>query len=164
MKSNESKIEFILNSKPVSVTIDSMTPLLWVIRDYFSLTGTKYSCGKGICGVCTVLVNGKARQSCLLPVKFVQGSSVLTIEGLPKDASHPCQKAWINARVSQCGYCQPGQIMSAVSLLDSKPNPTDKDIDQGMSGNLCRCGTYPRIKKAVRLAAQYKKDEAKQIK
>ncbi len=146
-------IECTLNGKPVSLDVDENTPLLWVIRDTLQLTGTKFGCGKGLCGACTVHMNGLAIRSCLTPVKAVAGAQVVTIEGLSADSSHPVQEAWKIENVVQCGYCQSGQIMSASALLQQNSNPGDDDIDQAMSGNLCRCGTYQRIRKAIHLAA-----------
>ena len=127
-------------------------PLHWVIRDYLNLTGTKFGCGEGLCGSCTVHVDGKAQRSCLIPVQDAQGKKITTIEGIPED--HPVKKAWIKEQVPQCGYCQPGQIMEAVSLISEKKNPSDEDITNVMSGNVCRCGTYPRIKLAIKTAAK----------
>jgi len=128
-------------------------PLLWVLRDVLGLTGTKFGCGMAQCGACTVHLDGQATRSCVLPVSAVAGRMVTTIEGLSPDGSHPVQKAWIDADVVQCGYCQPGQIMSAAALLAQNPNPTDADIDAALAGNICRCGTYQRVREAVRKAA-----------
>ncbi len=147
-------ITFSVNNQPQSVTVDPDMPLLWVLRDELGLTGTKFSCGIGVCGACTVHVDGKAVRSCVTPIAEVEGKQVLTIEGLSADGSHPLQKAWLEENVSQCGYCQPGQLMSAAALLAQTPTPTDEDIDAAMNGNLCRCGTYQRIKKAIRRAAK----------
>ncbi len=138
---------FILNGKSVSVEVSPDTPLLWVLRDHLNLTGTKYGCGKALCGSCSVLFNGNSTRSCILPISVVAGHSITTIEGLEGD--HPVQKAWIEHQVSQCGYCQPGQIISAVSLLNSNPSPSKQEIKDYMSGNICRCGTYPRILEAI---------------
>ncbi len=146
-------ISFKLNREPISIQADPETPLLWVIRDQLGLTGTKYSCGMGICGSCTVHIDGKTTRSCITKVEAVQGKSVVTIEGLGKDGLHPLQKAWIEDEVPQCGYCQPGQIMTAAVLLEKNPHPSDADIDGAMSGVLCRCGTYQRIRKAIHTAA-----------
>ena len=146
-------IELKINGKPHLVDIESDTPLLWAIRDTVGLTGTKYGCGIEQCGACTVLIGKRPVRSCGITVGEVVGKNITTIEGLSTDSSHPVQKAWITEQVPQCGYCQSGQIMAAVSLLERKPNPTDKDIDRGML-NLCRCGTYPRIKKAIRRAGK----------
>ncbi|MFO1467039.1 MAG: (2Fe-2S)-binding protein [Steroidobacteraceae bacterium] len=136
------------------------TPLLWVIRDHLGMTGTKFGCGMGLCGACTVHLDGVATRSCHLTLKDAQGKAITTIEGLSKDRSHPVQKAWLEIDVPQCGYCQSGQIMSAVALLKTNPAPSDADIDNAMSGNICRCGTYPRIRKAVHRAAQLMKTGA----
>ena len=144
---------FTLNSKSTTVNVDPQMPLLWVLRDTLDLTGTKFGCGMALCGACTVHINGEAARSCITPVSSVQGKRVTTIEGLSADGSHPVQKAWIAEDVPQCGYCQSGQIMSAVALLAKKPKPTDADIDDAMSGNICRCGTYQRIRKAIHRAA-----------
>ena len=128
-------------------------PLLWVLRDLLNLTGTKYGCGLGLCGACTVHLGGQAVRACQTPVSAVGTKQVVTIEGLSADNSHPLQRAWIEEQVPQCGYCQPGQIMQAAALLTQKPHPTDDDIDREMVGNLCRCGMYPRIRKAIHRAA-----------
>jgi isoquinoline 1-oxidoreductase subunit alpha len=129
------------------------TPLLWVLRDDLALTGTKYSCGIGICGSCTVLVDGKPVRSCVTPVSSVEGKAITTIEGISTDNSHPLQQAWEAQQVPQCGYCQSGQILTAIALLNSNNSPTDAQIEQAMSSVLCRCGTYPRIKQAIKQAA-----------
>lgn len=142
-----------INNEKLEVNADADTPLLWVLRDELDLKGTKFGCGKAQCGACTVHLNGAAVRSCSIPVASVKGK-VTTIEGLSKDGSHPVQQAWMEMDVPQCGYCQVGQIMTASALLAKKPNPTDADIDSAMSGNICRCGTYTRIRKAVKLAAQ----------
>ncbi len=128
-------------------------PLLWVLRDVLGLTGTKFGCGMAQCGACTVHLDGQATRSCVLPVSAVAGRMVTTIEGLSPDGSHPVQKAWVDADVVQCGYCQPGQIMSAAALVAQNPNPSDADIDAALAGNICRCGTYQRVREAVRKAA-----------
>ena len=143
-----------VNNQALSVDAAADTPLLWVLRDHLSMTGTKYGCGMALCGACTVHVDGVAARSCVLPLRAVQARSITTIEGLSKDRSHPVQKAWLEIDVPQCGYCQSGQIMSAAALLKTNPHPTDAEIDAAMSGNLCRCGTYPRIRKAIHLAAE----------
>lgn len=135
---------------------DPDMPLLWYLRDEIALTGTKFSCGMGICGSCTVHVNGAATRACVTPMKSMEGKAVLTIEGLSAKGDHPVQKAWTTCAVAQCGYCQPGQIMQAAALLKQKPKPTDNDIDAAMQGNICRCGTYQRIRQAVKLAAGVK--------
>lgn len=142
-----------INGKQHQLEADPAMPLLWALRDLLGLTGTKYSCGISVCGACTVLVEGKPVRSCVTPVSAVSGKTITTIEGLSADRSHPVQQAWLEEQVPQCGYCQSGQIMSAVALLNSKPQPTDADIDAAMSGVLCRCGTYPRIRKAIKRAA-----------
>lgn len=132
-------------------------PLLWVLRDLLQLSGTKYGCGMAQCGACTVHLDGKPVRSCITPVSSVGARKVTTIEGLSPDGSHPVQRAWTEADVVQCGYCQSGQIMTAVALLENKPEPTDSDIDAALSGNICRCGTYERVREAVRLAARLKR-------
>jgi len=142
-----------INGKQHQLEADPAMPLLWALRDLLGLTGTKYSCGISVCGACTVLVEGKPVRSCVTPVSMVSGKAITTIEGLSADRSHPVQQAWLEEQVPQCGYCQSGQILSAVALLNSKPQPTDADIDAAMSGVLCRCGTYPRIRKAIKRAA-----------
>lgn len=146
-------IEFELNGRQVSVDADPDTPLLWAIRDELGFTGTKFGCGIGACGACTVHIDGSAARSCITYLSDVEGLSVTTIEGLDEDGNHPVQEAWRNLRVPQCGYCQSGQIMQAASLLKDTPNPSDEDIDAVMTGNLCRCMTYTRIRQAVREAA-----------
>jgi isoquinoline 1-oxidoreductase alpha subunit len=146
-------IKFEINGRQVTVDADPQTPLLWAIRDEIGLTGTKFGCGIGMCGACTVHIDGQATRSCITAVGDIAGLKVTTIEGLDADANHPVQEAWRNLRVPQCGYCQSGQIMQAASLLHNTPNPTDQDIDDVMTGNLCRCMTYPRIRHAVREAA-----------
>ena len=144
---------FRINGRRVVSTSASDTPLLWVIRDDLRLTGTKYGCGIGQCGACTVHLDGAAVRSCQVPLSLVEGKRVTTIEGLSDDGDHPLQLAWIEEQVPQCGYCQSGQLMSAAALLRDTPRPTDADIDNAMSGNLCRCGTYQRIRRAVHRAA-----------
>ncbi|MFG6569423.1 (2Fe-2S)-binding protein [Sulfitobacter sp. 1A13679] len=146
-------IKFELNGRPISVDADPDMPLLWAIRDEIGLTGTKFGCGIGACGACTVHIDGTATRSCITYLGDVEGLSVTTIEGLDEEGKHPVQEAWRNLRVPQCGYCQSGQIMQAASLLKDTPNPSDEDIDAVMTGNLCRCMTYPRIRQAVRDAA-----------
>jgi aerobic-type carbon monoxide dehydrogenase small subunit (CoxS/CutS family) len=145
---------FTLNGRPVDVADDPSTPLLWVIRDTLGLTGTKYGCGVAQCGACTVHLDGRAVRSCSVALADAAGADVVTVEGLSPDASHPVQRAWIEIDVPQCGYCQTGQIMSAAALLAETPDPADADIDAAMSGNICRCGTYPRIRAAVKRAAE----------
>jgi len=146
-------IHFHVNGKQQSVEVHPDTPLLWVLRDTLGLTGTKFGCGMALCGACTVHLDGDPIRSCMTPVSRVEGKAVTTIEGLSSDRSHPLQKAWIAEDVPQCGYCQSGQIMSAAALLVKKPKPTDADIDEAMSGNICRCGTYQRIRTAIHRAA-----------
>jgi len=147
-------ITFNLNGNPVTVDADDDEELLWVLRDRLDVKGLKYGCGMGLCGACTSHIDGVARRTCITPVGTVADHNVTTIDGLAKDGVlHPVQKAWIDNDVSQCGYCQAGQIMQAVSLLNSNPNPTDRDIDEAMGGNLCRCGTYFRIRSAVKQVA-----------
>ena len=146
-----------INGELVDIEVDDTTPLLWVLREQLGLTGTKYSCGIGLCGSCTVLVDGEAVRSCVIPVSsFTQSEEIVTIEGLSSDGSHPLQKAWAELDVPQCGYCQPGMIMSAAALLNSNPDPTDDDINAGMT-NICRCGTYNRVREGIHLAATLKK-------
>lgn len=137
-----------------SVTADADTPLLWILRDHINLVGTKYGCGIGQCGACTVHIDGNAIRSCMLQISQVQETEIITIEGLSKDGDHPVQKAWLEHDVPQCGYCQAGQIMTAAALLDNNPNPSDEEIDAVMDGNICRCGTYVRIKEAIKTAAK----------
>jgi isoquinoline 1-oxidoreductase subunit alpha len=148
-----------VNGTSQDIDADGDTPLLWVLRDHLSLTGTKYGCGMALCGACTVHVDGVATRSCVLPLKAVEGKRVATIEGLSKDRSHAVQRAWIELDVPQCGYCQSGQIMSAAALLATNPSPSDADIDAALSGNICRCGTYVRIRKAVHRAAELLRGE-----
>ncbi len=146
-------IAFTLNGRTVSVDVDGDTPLLWVIRDDLGLTGTKFGCGIGMCGACTVHVGGRATRSCITAVAAVAGAEVTTIEGLDPAGAHPVQQAWLALQVPQCGYCQSGQIMQAAALLKDFPNPSDRDIDAVMAGNLCRCMTYVRIRAAIKHAA-----------
>ena len=145
--------KLILNGKETEIRTDAETPLLWALRDELGLTGTKYGCGIGACGACTVHVDGRPARSCRTPVAAVAGKTVTTIEGLGENGLHAVQQAWIDENVPQCGYCQSGQLMSAAALLATNPKPSDKDIDVAMAGNLCRCGTYPRIRKAIHVAA-----------
>ncbi len=147
-------VAFTLNEKPISVAADPGTPLLWVIRDHVGLTGTKYGCGAGLCGACTVHVDGRAQRACRTPVGKVEGAKVVTIEGLSPDSSHPLQKAWVAEQVPQCGYCQSGQIMKAAELLAANPTPTRAQIVTHMDGNICRCGTYHRIIAAIERASR----------
>lgn len=146
-------ITLVVNGQEHTVDVSPDTPLLWVLRDSLGLTGTKYGCGQGLCGACTVHVDGKAARSCTMPVSETAGRQVTTIEGLSPDGEHPLQQAWLAENVVQCGYCQPGQIMAAAALLARSPRPTDEEIDTAMSGNLCRCGTYQRIRRAIHRAA-----------
>ena len=145
-----------VNGQTVEVDVEPDTPLLWVLRDTLGLTGTKFGCGMALCGACTVHLNGEPVRSCQTPISAVGDQPVTTIEGLSKDRSHPVQQAWIELDVPQCGYCQSGQIMSASALLANKPRPTDADIAAAMAGNICRCGTYQRIRAAIRRAAEIK--------
>ena len=145
---------FYVNGDLAKVDVDPDTPLLWVIRENLGLTGTKFGCGMAQCGACTVHLNGEPIRSCITPVAQVEGKKVTTIEGLSPDLSHPVQVAWLEIDVPQCGYCQSGQLMAAAALLRDKPKPTDNEIDDAMSGNICRCGTYPRIRKAIHRAAE----------
>ena len=154
-------IQFILNGKPQSVDVPANMPLLWVLRDTLGMTGTKFGCGMALCGACTVHLEGEAIRSCITPVSGVAGKKITTIEGLSPDRSHPVQRAWIEVDVPQCGYCQSGQIMSAAALLAQKPKPSDTDIDDAMKGNICRCGTYQRIRQAVHRAAELQKASAR---
>jgi len=147
-------ISFTVNKRRVNLDIDPSTPLLWVLRENLGLTGTKYGCGMAQCGACTVHLNGEAVRSCVAPVSRAAGKEVTTIEGLSSEVGRALQRAWIAQDVPQCGYCQSGQIMAAAVLLREKPRPTDTDIDDAMSGNICRCGTYPRIRRAIHLAAR----------
>jgi isoquinoline 1-oxidoreductase subunit alpha len=145
---------FSVNAREVTLEVAADTPLLWVLRDALGLTGTKFGCGAGLCGACTVHLDGKPVRSCLTPVSAVEGRAVTTIEGLAGDGVHPLQQAWIDEQVPQCGYCQSGQIMAAAALLQEKPQPSEAEIVELMSGNLCRCGTYLRIRRAIQRAAR----------
>lgn len=148
-------VKLVVNGKPVTVTAEDDTPLLWVLRDKLGLTDTKFGCGIAQCGACTVHIDGQARRSCVMPVGELAGKEITTIEGLASpDELHAVQEAWIAENVPQCGYCQAGQIMTTVALLAANPTPTDEDIDSALSANLCRCGTYPRIRRAVHRAAK----------
>jgi aerobic-type carbon monoxide dehydrogenase small subunit (CoxS/CutS family) len=149
-------IKLNVNGKSLEADVDPQTPLLWVLRDTLGLTGTKYGCGMALCGACTVHLNGQAVRSCVTPVSAVGDQAVTTIEGLSTDRSHPVQRAWLEIDVPQCGYCQSGQIMSAAALLAQNAKPNDEQIDAAMSGNICRCGTYPRIRAAIHRAAELK--------
>jgi isoquinoline 1-oxidoreductase alpha subunit len=154
-------IKLSVNNQPYAVDADPDMPLLWVIRDVLGLTGTKFGCGVAQCGACTVHLNGEAVRSCVTKVSRAAGQQVITIEGLSMENDHPLQLAWAEFDVPQCGYCQSGQLMSAAVLLRENPNPTDQDIDDAMSGNICRCGTYPRIRAAIHKAAQLQREGAK---
>ncbi len=150
-------INISVNGKDYSVDVSSDMPILWVLRDVLGLTGTKFGCGLGVCGSCTVLLDGKAIRSCITPVSVVKDQHVISIEGVATENS-TIQKAWEELNVPQCGFCQPGQVISALALLKENPDPTDADIDKAMSGNICRCGTYVRIRKAIHLAASMEKE------
>jgi len=147
-------VKLTVNGKEVSVEADPNTPLLWVLRDHLDLTGTKYGCGMAQCGACTIHLDGEAVRSCVTPLSRAAGKRIVTIEGLSPNLTHPLQRAWIEIDVPQCGYCQSGQIMAAAVLLAANSKPTDKDIDDAMAGNICRCGTYPRIRRAIHRAAR----------
>ncbi|MFM7346865.1 MAG: (2Fe-2S)-binding protein [Tagaea sp.] len=147
-------IRFELNTRSVDLDIDPATPLLWALRDALGMTGTKFGCGAGLCGACTVHLDGEAVRACSIPLEQVAGRKVVTIEGLSADGSHPVQRAWAEIDVPQCGFCQCGQIMSAAALLAANPKPDDAAIDEAMAGNLCRCGTYQRVRAAIKRAAQ----------
>ncbi|HEY2015679.1 MAG TPA: (2Fe-2S)-binding protein [Bryobacteraceae bacterium] len=149
-------VKFTLNGKAQTVDAPPAMPLLWVLRDTLGMTGTKFGCGMALCGACTVHVNGQPMRSCSTPISSLAGKSVTTIEGLSPDSSHPVQLAWIEADVPQCGYCQSGQIMTAVALLAKTARPTDADIDEALRGNICRCGTYDEIRRAIHRAAELK--------
>lgn len=148
------KVKFVINGESKSLVVDPDMKLLWFIRDILRLTGTKYSCGKSLCGACIVHIDGKAVKSCFTTVSKIDGKTITTIEGLSKNSDHLLQKSWVEEEVSQCGYCQPGQIMAAAELLNKIPKPTDEDIDAHMSKVLCRCGTYNRIRKAIHTASE----------
>jgi isoquinoline 1-oxidoreductase alpha subunit len=143
-----------INGKAHTLDVDPEMPLLWVLRDVVGLTGTKYGCGEALCGACTVHLDGDAVRACVTPLRRAAGRDVTTIEGLSSDGDHPLQRAWVELAVPQCGYCQAGQIMSAAALLKARPAPSDREIDESMAGNLCRCGTYPRIRAAIHKAAK----------
>lgn len=147
-------IKLTINGKLTELDVADDMPLLWALRDVAKLTGSKYGCGKGLCGACTVHIDGQATRACITPMSYAKGKNITTIEGFSDDGEHPLQQAWQKFNVAQCGYCQPGQIMSAAGLLKNNPNPSDADIDQAMSGNICRCGTYPRIREAIHHAAK----------
>jgi isoquinoline 1-oxidoreductase subunit alpha len=150
---------FTLNGKPTNLDADPEMPLLWALRDVAKLTGTKYGCGMALCGACTVHVDGEPVRSCVTPIAAVEGRTITTIEGLSVNADHPVQRAWAELNVVQCGYCQSGQIMAAAALITTNPAPSDSDIDAAMAGNICRCGTYPRIRAAIKRAAELQKAE-----
>ena len=154
-------IRFTLNGAEQEVDVDPSTPLLWVLRDELQLRGTKFGCGIGQCGACTVHVDGQARRTCILPISGLEGRSVRTIEGVTEDGEHPVQRAWIENDVPQCGYCQSGQVMAATALLAEIPEPSDADIDRVMT-NICRCGTYSRIRRAIHRAAERMREEGGQ--
>jgi isoquinoline 1-oxidoreductase alpha subunit len=157
-------INFQLNSSPVQVDIDPDTPLLWVVRDHFKLKGSKFGCGMGLCGACTMHVNGEAVRTCTLPIAAVQGAVITSIEGLgTADNLHPLQQAWVEHSVPQCGYCQSGQLMSASALLAKNPNPSDDDIEMAMNGNICRCGTYSKIKRAIKSGAEVMRTQGSMV-
>lgn len=154
-------ITFTLNGGSQTVDVNPQTPLLWVLRDTIGLTGTKFGCGMALCGACTVHLNGNPIRSCSTPVSSVAGKTITTVEGLSSDTTHPVQQAWIEEDVPQCGYCQSGQLMAAASLLAKKAQPTDADIDEALRGNICRCGTYTQIRKAIHRAAEIKAADIK---
>src|SRR6185369_12052184 len=156
-----SALHLTINGQPRQVEVDDDTPLLWLLRDSLGMSGTKFGCGVGVCGACTVLEDGKALRACQLVAKEAAGRSFTTIEGLSPDASHPCQRAWIEEDVAQCGFCQPGMILNACALLCAHKNPDDETIDEVMSASVCRCGTYPRMRKAIHRAAALMQQEAK---
>src|SRR5258707_2753415 len=147
------ELRLTVNDTPRNVDVDDDTPLLWILRDRMGLTGTKFGCGVGVCGACTILEDGKALRACQIPALEAASRSFVTIEGLSPDVSHPCQRAWLEEDVAQCGYCQAGMIMTAWALLQQHPDPSDELIDNVMSDSVCRCGTYPRMRKAIRRAA-----------
>ena len=151
-------MKLVVNGQPHEVDAPADMPLLWVLRDLVGLTGTKFGCGMSLCGACTVHVDGQPMRACVTPASALEGKAITTIEGLSKDGSHPVQRAWQELDVVQCGYCQSGQVMAAAALIAQKPAPTDADIDAAMAGNLCRCGTYQRIRGAVHRAAELSKE------
>lgn len=156
-----SALHLTINGQPRAVEVDDDTPLLWILRDSLGMTGTKFGCGVGVCGSCTVLENGKALRSCQIPAREAAERSFVTIEGLSPDAGHPCQRAWIEEDVAQCGFCQPGMILNACALLREYPEPSDEMIDAVMSESVCRCGTYPRMRKAIHRAAAMMREKAR---
>ncbi|MGJ8664679.1 MAG: (2Fe-2S)-binding protein [Marinicella sp.] len=147
-------IELKINGKMTQLDVSEDMPLLWALRDVAKLTGSKYGCGKGICGACTVHIDGQAMRSCITPMSYAKDKTITTIEGLSEKGDHPVQQAWLDLNVAQCGYCQTGQIMTASALLAQNNNPSDEDINNAMAGNICRCGTYPRIRAAIKMAAK----------
>ena len=153
-----SPITLNINGEEHTLEVTPEMPLLWALRDILNLTGTKYGCGIGLCGSCTVLIDGEAARSCTLPAAAVEGMKITTIEGLAPEGDHPVQRAWNEEDVAQCGYCQGGQVLAATALLNGNPDPDDAAIDDALRGNICRCGTYPRIRKAVKLAAKYTRE------
>jgi aerobic-type carbon monoxide dehydrogenase small subunit (CoxS/CutS family) len=155
-----SALHLTVNAQPREVEVDDDMPLLWVLRDSLGLTGTKFGCGVGVCGACTVLEKGEALRSCQIAAREAAGRSFTTIEGLSADANHPCQHAWIEEDVAQCGFCQPGMILTACALLREHPDPSDEMIDEAMSASVCRCGTYPRMRKAIHRAAALLREKA----
>ena len=156
--STETRMKLVVNGQPHEVDAPADMPLLWVLRDLVGLTGTKFGCGMALCGACTVHVDGQPMRACVTPASALEGKVITTIEGLSKDGTHPVQRAWQEIDVVQCGYCQSGQVMAAAALIAQKPTPTDADIDAAMAGNLCRCGTYQRIRSAVHRAAELAKE------
>ena len=154
-----SKVSLRINGQEHKLDLSPDTPLLWALRDQLNMVGTKYGCGIGLCGSCTVLIDGEPVRSCTTPAAGLEGMEITTVEGFHPEGGHPVQRAWNDEDVAQCGYCQGGQILSAAALLEKDPDPDDAAIDAAMSGNICRCGTYPRIRKAVKLAAQYKAEQ-----
>jgi len=153
-----SQVSLKINGQEHTVDVSPDTPLLWALRDQLNMVGTKYGCGVGLCGSCTVLVDGEPTRSCTMPASALEGMEITTIEGFHPEGGHPVQLAWQEEDVAQCGYCQGGQILSAAALLEKNPDPNNEDIDKAMAGNICRCGTYPRIRKAVKRAAKYAAD------
>lgn len=154
-----SQVTLNINGQKHTLEVSPDMPLLWALRDHLNMVGTKYGCGVGLCGSCTVLVDGEPARSCTMPAAGLEGKEITTVEGFHPEGGHPVQRAWNDEDVAQCGYCQGGQILSAAALLEKNPDPSDKDIDAAMAGNICRCGTYPRIRKAVKLAAKYASEE-----
>lgn len=152
------EIQLKVNGQDQTIDVDPEMPILWALRDVLKLTGTKFGCGAALCGACTVHLNGAAIRSCVTPVSAAQGQAITTIEGLSEDGSHPLQKTWVELGVPQCGYCQPGQIMQAASFLTSQDNPSESDIEEAMNGNICRCGTYIRIREAIKRVAKEKSE------